>query len=489
MSLTIARIAAHLFNTPLLLMPETAVAIASNLADRFGVEPMADAEPVVIEASRFRGAPAAAGPSGRPMYRAENGVAVIPVLGELVNRGAWIGASSGLTSYEGLDAQLRAAAADPEISGIVLDLNSPGGEATGAMETGALVRSIAAKKPVVAFVNGMAASAGYAIAAGATTIVSTPTGAIGSIGVVMLHLDRSAALAKAGVKPTLIHAGKYKVDGNSTQALPEEAKARIQKSIDGFYAMFISHVARLRKIDPAAVMATEGGILLRQDAVAAGLADKVGTFDDALALAAKAKGMPTSPAPVKPAHSTPASDPNLPDEPFLLAFERSPIEAYYIGLESCFGGLLAADVAARLLAKPDRILVSDSEAATTAMRAYVEDVQIPAVEAAGKAAAKACIQRAAAILELPAAEGRAILAHYLAFETNMTVDEAARTLAVSNKSSLDASGVKSRPRLTVINPNLSPDCPTPLTDTPDKSWDAVIDQVQAEAGFKPQWKG
>ena len=184
----------------------------------------------------------------------------------------------------------------------MLDLNSPGGEATGAMETGALVRSIAAKKPVVAFVNGMAASAGYAIAAGATTIVSTPTGAIGSIGVVMLHLDRSAALAKAGVKPTLIHAGKYKVDGTSIQALPADAKARIQKSIDGFYALFVSHVARLRKIDPAAVMATEGGILLGQDAVAAGLADKVGDFDAALKLAAKAKGKPTSAAPVTPAH-------------------------------------------------------------------------------------------------------------------------------------------------------------------------------------------
>ena len=477
MSLTVARIAAHLFNTPLLLMPETAVAIASNLADRFGVEPMADAEPVVIEASRFRGAPAAAGPSGRPMYRAENGVAVIPVLGELVNRGAWIGASSGLTSYEGLDAQLRAAAADPEISGIVLDLNSPGGEATGAMETGALVRSIAAKKPVVAFVNGMAASAGYAIAAGATTIVSTPTGAIGSIGVVMLHLDRSAALAKAGVKPTLIHAGKYKVDGNSTQALPEEARARIQKAIDGFYAMFVSHVARMRKVDPAAIMATEGALLLGQDAVAAGLADKLGDFDDALKLAAKAKGKPTSAAPVTPAHSTPAGDPNLPEEPFLLSASR-------------YGGHLAADVATRL-AGPGPYAIADCEAELTAMRAENADLlaAVAVAEEEARTAVLAARQRAMSILALPAAEGRAMLAHYLVFETEMTLDEAAQMLAVSAKSPLEATGVKSRPRLTVINPNLSPDGGPPVASTSDASWDAVIDHVSAEAGFKPQRKG
>ena len=465
MSLTVARIAAHLFNTPLLLMPETAVAIASNLADRFGVEPIAESEPVVIEASRFRGAPTAAGPSGRPMYRAENGVAVIPVLGELVNRGAWIGASSGLTSYEGLDAQLRAAATDPEISGIVLDLNSPGGEATGAMETGALVRSIAAKKPVVAFVNGMAASAGYAIAAGATTIVSTPTGALGSIGVVMLHLDRSAALAKAGVKPTLIHAGKYKVDGNSTQALPEEARARIQKSIDGFYALFVSHVARLRKIDPAAVMATEGGILMGQDAVTAGLADKLGDFDDALKLAAKRK--PASAAPVTPAHSTPAADPNLPEEPFLLSAQL-------------YGGHLAADVAARL-ARPGPYAIADCEAALTAMRA--ENADLAAAVAVAEEEARLAIlagrQRAMAIFAHPAAEGRQMLAHYLVFETDMTVDEAARTLAVSNKSTLDASGVKSRPRLTVIDPKLSPDGGDPAPTTADDGWAAVADHLNA----------
>ena len=465
MSLTVARIAAHLFNTPLLLMPETAVAIASNLADRFGVEPMADAEPVVIEASRFRGAPAAAGPSGRPMYRAENGVAVIPVLGELVNRGAWIGASSGLTSYEGLDAQLRAAAADPEISGIVLDLNSPGGEATGAMETGALVRSIAAKKPVVAFVNGMAASAGYAIAAGATTIVSTPTGAIGSIGVVMLHLDRSAALAKAGVKPTLIHAGKYKVDGNVDPGLAcrrqgEDPESRSTASTPCSSA----HVARLRKIDPAAVMATEGGILLGQDAVAAGLADKVGDFDDALALA-KPKS-PTSAAPVTPAHSTPASDPNLPDEPFLLSAPR-------------YGGHLAADVAARL-AGPGPYAIADCEAELTAMRA--EHASLSAAVAVAEEEARTAVlagrQRAMSIFAHPAAEGRAMLAHYLVFETEMTLDEAARTLAVSNKSPLDATGARSRPRLTVINPKLSPDGGGPAPSA-DDGWDALVDRQNA----------
>jgi signal peptide peptidase SppA len=216
------------------------------------------------------------------MYRldADTGIALLPVMGELVNRGSWLDAMSGLTSYERLDAQLNAAINDPRVKGLVLDMNSPGGQASGAMETADLVRSLSKRKPVVAFVNGQAASAAYAIAAGASRVVFTPSAIVGSIGVVYLHMDRSAAVEKAGLKPTLLHAGAYKIDGSPFAALPDDARARIQASIDGVYDLFVASVAQHRKgLDAAAVRSTEAGVFMGQAAVDARLADAVGTLD------------------------------------------------------------------------------------------------------------------------------------------------------------------------------------------------------------------
>jgi signal peptide peptidase SppA len=283
------RIAAELCNTPLLVRPETAETIYAVLESRIadasgGAQPKAESQ-----ANRHVGKPA--GPrrddgSTEYMYRldADTGIALLPVMGELVNRGSWLDAMSGLTSYERLDAQLNAAINDPRVKGLVLDMNSPGGQASGAMETADLVRTLSKRKPIVAFINGMAASAAYAIAAGATRVVVTPSAIVGSIGVVYLHMDRSAAVEKAGLKPTLLHAGAYKIDGSPFAALPDDARARIQASIDGVYDLFVASVAQHRKgLDAAAVRATEAGVFMGQAAVDAKLADAVGTLQDVFA--------------------------------------------------------------------------------------------------------------------------------------------------------------------------------------------------------------
>jgi signal peptide peptidase SppA len=281
------RIATEICNRPLLVLPETAETIYAVLESRIdisgGAQPKGESQ-----ANRHIGKPA--GPrrddgSTEYMYRldADTGIALLPVMGELVNRGSWLDSLSGMTSYERLDAQLRAAIADPRVKALVLDMNSPGGQASGAMETADLVRQLSSQKPIVAFVNGMAASAAYAIAAGAPRVVVTPSAIAGSIGVVWMHVDRSGAHAKAGVKPTLLHAGAHKVDGNSLAALPDDARARIQAQIDGVYDLFVSSVAKHRKgLDASAVRATEAGVFMGQAAVDAKLADAVGTLDEVM---------------------------------------------------------------------------------------------------------------------------------------------------------------------------------------------------------------
>lgn len=287
-------IADRVLNRPLLITPAKAAVILSVLADRMGVE----AAPLAPDASRFVGSDESGELDARgrqkvlPYRLTEDGTGVITVIGSLVNRGAWIGANSGLTSYEGVKHQIAAAVADPKVKSIVLDLHTPGGEAIGAFETAAAVRAAAKIKPVIAVVNGMAASAGYAIASGATEIVTTETGISGSIGVVLLHADYSRKLDREGVTPTLIFAGAHKVDGNPFEVLPDSVRADLQAEVDGFYQAFLGAVAagRGKRLTQAAARKTDARTFPGQAAVEVGLADRVGSFEGVLAELGRAHG-------------------------------------------------------------------------------------------------------------------------------------------------------------------------------------------------------
>lgn len=300
MSTQLIRIASRLFNRPLLLHPGAAEVVASVLASRVGADPIVAVDSFQRpQASRMVGVPVHLNnnPDAAVLYTIVNGsVAVVPVVGELINRGAYIGASSGLVSYEGIQAQLRAAAIDERVRSLVIDEDTPGGEAVGAFETGQLVAKINAEKPVSVFVNGMSASAGYAIAGGAGRIFTTETGLTGSIGVVCLHVDRSEQLASAGLKPTLIFAGAHKVDGNSLGPLSAEIRADIQAEIDHFYDLFVKGLAAgPRGLTEAAARATEARTYIGRQAVDVGLADDVAAFDDVIAEALKPRGTNLAP--------------------------------------------------------------------------------------------------------------------------------------------------------------------------------------------------
>jgi len=300
------RIAERVLNRPLLVHKDKIPLILSVLEGRIPVE-IPEKELVGINtfpetleianqilrgpappaASQFVGSNQVADPvTGRVEklpYRMQDSTAIIGVFGSLVNRGAWLGSSSGETSYEGLQFQINHAAANPRVKGIVLDIESPGGEAVGAFETADVVRAAASKKPVVASVNGMAASAAYAIASGANKIFTAPTGVLGSIGVVLLHADYSRALEKKGITTTLIFAGAHKVDGNPFQPLPDGVRADLQAEVNKFYDMFVQTVAAGRQgLAADAIMSMEAQTFIGEDAVKQKLADAVGSFTDAM---------------------------------------------------------------------------------------------------------------------------------------------------------------------------------------------------------------
>jgi ClpP class serine protease len=191
------RLSDRLLNTPLLIHPAKAQIILGVLSGRIGLEASlftAEDGMDAPDANRFTGS-ARRTDGTTSMMRTADGVAIIPVLDTLVNRGAWLDSRSGLTSYEGIAAQLREAGQDPEVRSVLLDISSPGGEAAGMAGLADLIRSVRQTRPVMAFVNDMAASAAYGIASAANEIVISPTSIVGSIGVVMLHADRSGELA------------------------------------------------------------------------------------------------------------------------------------------------------------------------------------------------------------------------------------------------------------------------------------------------------
>src|SRR5690606_28979829 len=147
-------------------------------------------------------------------------------------------------------------------------LHSPGGEAVGAFEMAARVRELRSKKRTVAVVNGMACSAAYALASGASEIVTTETGISGSIGVVLLHADVSRQLDREGITPTLIHAGSHKVDGNPFEPLTAEVRDDLQAEVNGFYDGFLTTVAlgRGKRLTADAARATEARTKMGKDA-------------------------------------------------------------------------------------------------------------------------------------------------------------------------------------------------------------------------------
>lgn len=229
-------------------------------------------------------------------------VGIIPVYGVISQRAGLMANSSGGTSVEGLQSMFRDAMSDPDISAIVFDIDSPGGSVDGIPEFAAEVRAARGKgKPIVAQANAMAASAAYWIASAADRIHVTPSGQVGSIGVLAAHQDLSGAYEQQGVRTTLIRAGRYKGEANEFEPLSEEARANIQDGVDHYFQMFLGDVAAGRgtTVDAVRDGYGQGRMMVATKAKRAGMVDQVRTLDDTVAKLARDGGQlldPPAPA-------------------------------------------------------------------------------------------------------------------------------------------------------------------------------------------------
>lgn len=214
----------------------------------------------------------------------QDGIAILPILGTLVRRSSYIGAASGLTSYHDIEAMAEAAFADPEVRAVLLEIDSRGGEAGGVFDLAQRLRQLAqaSGKPLWAIADEAALSAAYAIACAADRLWLTRTAEVGSIGVVAVHVDESAADAKAGLNYTFLHAGAHKVDGHPHAPLPASVAADIQADIEQLHEQFISLVAGFRRLTVDAIRDTEARVYRGEAALQAGLADQIGTRAEAI---------------------------------------------------------------------------------------------------------------------------------------------------------------------------------------------------------------
>jgi signal peptide peptidase SppA len=222
------------------------------------------------------------------------GVAVLPVYGVLTPRAYnATQTSTSLTSTELLASQLRSMVRDPGVAAVVLDFDTPGGNAQGVQEAADVVASLRGEKPIVGVVNHTAGSGGYWLAAACDEVVVTPSGWVGSIGAFIAHDDMSAAMEKAGVKREYVFSGTNKVEGNPTGPLTPDTRAYLQNLTDQSYVAFTKSVAKGRNVSVDTVRSEawgQGRMVRASDAVAAGMADRIDTLENTIARLGRPQG-------------------------------------------------------------------------------------------------------------------------------------------------------------------------------------------------------
>ncbi|HBE4289476.1 TPA: S49 family peptidase [Escherichia coli] len=288
----LSHIIAAAFNEPLLLEPAYARVFFCALGREMGAASLSvpqqqvqlDAPGMLAETDEYM----AGGKRPARVYRVVNGIAVLPVTGTLVHRLGGMRPFSGMTGYDGIVACLQQAMADSQVRGILLDIDSPGGQAAGAFDCVDMIYRLRQQKPVWALCNDTACSAAMLLASACSRRLVTQTSRIGSIGVMMSHVSYAGHLAQAGVDITLIYAGAHKVDGNQFEALPAEVRQDMQQRIDAARRMFAEKVAMYTGLSVDAVTGTEAAVFEGQSGIEAGLADELINASDAISVMATA---------------------------------------------------------------------------------------------------------------------------------------------------------------------------------------------------------
>ncbi len=274
-------VAAMVFNTPLYATPEVISSVKAVLIPRLTGESLGSN--LQLDHTETSLLSSSAEDHELKLMTISNKIAIIPIHGVLVSRRGTIDNScSELISYERLRVQISAALNHPDVSEIVLDLHTGGGMAMGCMEFADFVYQSRSIKPITAIVNFAAYSAGYFIAAACSKVICSPTGGVGSVGVIMETYEVSVWEKEAGIKYNTFYRGARKNDGSQHEPLTEEAAAEIDGRLDISYMQFVSSVAKYRNLEEKAVIETQAKLFSAEDALAVGFVDEISPAQEAI---------------------------------------------------------------------------------------------------------------------------------------------------------------------------------------------------------------
>ncbi|HDW8058985.1 TPA: S49 family peptidase [Yersinia enterocolitica] len=273
--MNLPHLAQRLFNTPLALHPHKAEVVMAALTDRFGLTRIQSNADWDDDDDTFTR-------KGRECgYDVIAGIARIPITGTLVQKLGTLRPYSGMTGYDGIRVSFLTAMNDSEVKAICLDIDSPGGEVAGCFDLVDEIYAARGEKPIWAILSESAYSAAYALASAADRIIVPRTGGVGSIGVIVMHVDWSQRIKSDGVQVTIITFGSRKAESNPYEALSKEAQKAIQSDVDEMGRLFVSTVSRNREIAERTIRDTEAACYLAADGVQLGLADQVASPDAA----------------------------------------------------------------------------------------------------------------------------------------------------------------------------------------------------------------
>lgn len=320
-----------------------------------------------------------------------DGIAIIPVHGLLLNRFTeyW----GFITGYNYIRAMLNAALADDAVEMIVLDVNTPGGEAAGCPELAEEIYQARAVKPIIVMIDSDAYSAGCWIMSAGTPgrVYITPSGGTGSVGVISMHVSLKGMLENVGVKVTLIFAGEHKADGNPFEDLPDDVRKEKERVLSKIYDTFVAAVARNRGIEEQTVRDTQARIFRADEALRLGFVDAIRSPAEAISARFGEVEQPEDGQ----------DDPEEPEEEVDNMTTQTPN-----GGTPVITTPTAPDAGA---AQPDAAALAN----------------------ASRAAAATERERTKTILTAPEASGKSDLANHLAFDTDLSADAAVKILAKS----------------------------------------------------------
>lgn len=215
-------------------------------------------------------------------YQVQGDIGVVTISGSLTNKDAWYNRYFGITSYNDIRKSLDFAARDGSAKEILLYVDSGGGSVAGVADTAEMIKTIDAKiKPVYAFTDGTMASAAYWLGSSARKVYNSDTAMVGSIGVIMTHMEYSKQLKDAGVGVNVLRAGEFKALLNSVEPATKVALEQAGEMLQAAYGVFLDAVATNRNVSTKVAddKMAQGREFFGAKAVEAGLTDGVTTLD------------------------------------------------------------------------------------------------------------------------------------------------------------------------------------------------------------------